>query len=101
MSTLATLFNIVLELPTSHGHQRGKKNTLSLLHTNLQSCELSKMQMYSHVKSCKFVHVGHALSLACILYKWMCVCVLYTVQYCIQHSSAVSLLQAQGIWEQA
>ena len=75
--------------------------TLSLIHMNLQvgnfpRCECLHFQSkLSQVTS----HVWHTLSCACVLYVHACV--YYTVQSCIEDSSAVSLFQAQDVQKQA
>ena len=56
--------------------------------------------MHSHVQSCKLVHVSgihchmHASSTS------GCAFVYFTVQYCIEYSSTVSLFQAQDVQKQ-
>ena len=40
------------------------------------SCKLSEIWMCVHLSG-KLVHVWHTLSRACILYQWLCFCVLY------------------------
>ena len=69
--------------------------------------EPSKLQtfkdeiVHSHVQSRKLVHVSgvhchvHASSTS------GCAFVYFTVQYCIEYSSTVSLFQAQDVWDQA
>ena len=41
-------------------------------------------------------HVWHTSSHACILYKWLCFCILY-LQYCIGYSNTIFLFQAQDV----
>ena len=60
--------------------------TVSPLHTNLQAENFSHMQTCVHMSNHgSYSHAWCTLSRACILYKWLCFCVLYcTVLYRVQ-----------------
>ena len=59
------------------------------------------VNVHSHVQSHKLVHVSgvhchvHASSTS------GCAFVYFTVQYCIEYSSTISLFQAQDVWKEA
>ena len=65
------------------------------------SCELSKMRtcvcMSNHVK---LVHVSGVYCHVCASSTSGCAFGHFTVQYCIEYSSTVSLFQAQDVWKQ-
>ena len=77
-----------------HGYSRSPS-------TEPSSCELTKMQTCVPMSNHLLVHVSgvpchvHASSTS------GCAFVYFTVQYCIEYSSTVSLFQAQDVWKQA
>ena len=51
--------------------------------------------MRSHVQSCKLVHMSGVLCHVCASSTGGCAFVYFTVQYCVEHRSTVSLFQTQ------
>ena len=63
------------------------------------SCELSDSEnVCSHVRSCELVH---AHCHVCASSRGGCAFVYFTVQFCMEYSSTVSLFQAQDVQKQA
>ena len=59
------------------------------------------VNVHSHVQSRKLVHMSGGLCHMCASSTSSCAFVYFTVQYCIEYSSTVSLFQAQDVWKQA
>ena len=57
--------------------------------------------MHLHVQSHKLVHVSGKHGHTCASSTSGCAFVYFTVQYCIEYSSTVSLFQAQDVRKQA
>ena len=73
-----------------------QKNIVSCLHTNLQ---VANFQRCEHVFACpcKLVHTSGVHCHFCASSTSGCAFVYFTVQYCIEYSSTVSLFQAQDV----